>query len=104
MASFLVPRMTGGVGISPADQDAIYVMIRNEMRLIAMEDAAAVQEGAAFFEDEGAENSMQGVQEAARRHHNQDDMDLFDEINQHCLDQQQLQNPEEMEETQGTVS
>ena len=96
MASFLDPRMKGGVGISPADQDAIYLMIRDEMRLIAMEDAA-VEEGAAFFEDEVAENGAQGVQEAARRHRNQDDMDIFDEINQHYLDQQQLQNPEEME-------
>jgi len=70
--------MKGGVGISLADQDAIYVMIRNKMRLIAIEDAAAVQEGTAFFEDEGAENSMQGVQEAGRRHHNQDDIDIFE--------------------------
>jgi len=54
------------------------------MRLIAMEDAAA-QEGAAFFEDDGAKNGLQGVQEAARRHHNHDDMDIFDEINQHLI-------------------
>ncbi len=37
---------------------------------------------------------MQGVEQAAigQRHHNQDDvdMDIFDEINQHYLDQQQL--------------
>ena len=89
--------MKGVVGISPADQNAIYIVIRNEMRLIAMEDAAA-QEGAAFFEDDGAKNGLQGVQEAARRHHNHDDMDIFDEINQHYLDQQP------MEETKGMIS
>ena len=44
---------------------------------------------------------MQGVQEAARRHNYQDGMDIFDEINKHYLDQQQLQNPEELERNTG---
>jgi len=88
MASFLDPRMKGGVGFSPADQDAIYQIIRDEMRLIAVDGAA--------FEDEVAErNGMQGVKQAPIRQHNLDDADIFDEINQHFLDQQQLRTPEQ---------
>ncbi len=76
MVSLLYPRMKGGVGFSPADQDAIYLMIRDEIRLIAMDGAA--------FEDEVAErNGRQGAEQAAIRQHTQDDADIFDEINQH---------------------
>jgi hypothetical protein len=88
MASFLDPRMKGGVGISPQDQDSIYLEIRNEMRLIA-------REGAAIERDVEVQerNDIDNVEQAARRNH--DDMDIFDEIHQHYLDQQQLRNLEQ---------
>ncbi len=50
MASFLEPQMKGGISFSPADQDAICLMIRDEMRLIAVDGAA--------FEDEVAERNL----------------------------------------------
>jgi hypothetical protein len=51
-----------------------------------------VGEGDAFEGDvEVAErNGMKGVEQEARRHCNQDYVDIFDEINQHCYDQPQL--------------
>ncbi len=95
MASFLDPWMKGGVGVSPADQDAIYLLIRDEMRMIA-------REGAAFEGDVvvAERNGMEGVEQEARRHHNQNDVDIFDEINQHYHDQQQQCNPEQVHENE----
>ena len=44
-------------------------------------------------------NGMEGVEQEARRHHNQDDA-LFDEINRHYDDQQQQRNPEQVQENE----
>jgi hypothetical protein len=82
--------MKGGAGVSPADQDAIYLAIRDEMRMIAREGAA--------FEGDVVVAERNGME--ARRHHNQDDVDIFDEINQHYHDQQQQRNPEHVHENE----
>jgi hypothetical protein len=88
MASFLDPRMKGGVGVSLPDQDAIFLAIRDEMRMIAREDAAF----------EGDEVVAERNDAEARQLHKQDDADIFDEINQHYHDQQQQRNPEHVHE------
>jgi hypothetical protein len=90
MASFLDPRMKGGAGISPEDQVFIYLEIRNVMKLIAREGAVIEHEV-----EVAERNDMDNVEQAARR--NQDDMDIFDEILQHYLDQQQLHNLEQVD-------
>jgi hypothetical protein len=88
IASFLDPCMKGGVGVSPADQDAIYLVIRDKMIMIAREGAA--------FEGDLVVAERNGAE--ARRHHNQDNANIFDEINQHYHDQQQQCNSEHVHE------
>jgi hypothetical protein len=56
-----------------------------------------VREGAAF-EGYAVVAERNGVE--ARRHHNQDDADIFDEINQHYHEQQQQCNPEHVHENE----
>jgi hypothetical protein len=90
MASFLDPRMKGGAGISPEDKDSIYFEIRNSMRWISREGAAIEHEV-----EVAERNDMDYVEQAASR--KQDDMDIFDEIHQHYLDQQQLCNLEQVD-------
>jgi hypothetical protein len=93
--SFLDPGMKGGVGVSTEDQDAIYLAIRDEIRMIARE-CAAFERDVVVAKRKG----MEGVEPEARRHHNQDDVDIFDEINHHYHDQQQQHNPEQVHENE----
>ncbi len=79
MASFLDPRMKGGVGISLEDRDAIYGSVRTSMIEIAVEVAAPRQV---------QQNQGEGhVQQHALQPVPPDDLDMFDEIYEHYLDQ-----------------
>jgi hypothetical protein len=76
MASFLDPRMKGGVGILDEDRNEIYDNIRQHLIIIANEDLAQL------------DNLEQQMEEQAEEHHVPrevrapplDDIDIFDEL------------------------
>ena len=81
MSSFLDPRMKGGVGIAPDDQDAIYAAIRSNMIEIASVNAE-VQPG-----DFDAEAHVQPEGPNNNNNNNNLDYEIFDEINHHFMAQ-----------------
>jgi hypothetical protein len=82
MASFLDPWMKGGVGISLEDRDAIYGSIRASMIEIAVEVAPPAQV------QQMNQNQGEGhVHQHALQPVPPDDLDMFDEMYEHYLDQ-----------------
>lgn len=93
MASLLDPRMKGGVGISPADNLFVIERIRDEMRLIAMEEVSQMedQHAVANTKNTALQPEQFELREGRRIRNADDDVDMFDELNEHFRNQQQQQ-------------
>jgi hypothetical protein len=80
MASFLDPRMKGGVGILEDDRNEIFSHIRQHMIDIAHEEIAQQQQPHVHQAQEQAQVEVQQVPRQIRPLP-QDDLDIFDELN-----------------------
>jgi len=81
MASFLDPRTKGGVGLSDEDKRQIYDQIRSAIIDIGAEEIAQ------NVPDGHEQEQEQRIQQHQQRPMPVDELDIFDEINNHYLDQ-----------------
>jgi hypothetical protein len=94
MASLLDPRMKGGVGIPPQDLEQIWLEVKDEVIRIALDDADA--DDLDHLDQQEPQNGGEQQQQHVpfhQRHQQNEAMDnMFDELNEHYLEEQALRN------------
>jgi hypothetical protein len=86
MASLLDPRMKGGIGIPSQDKEQIWAAIKDEVIRIAIEDADV--DVIDQDQEPNEEDEDQHRVHRHQRHHNDAIDNMFDELNEHYLEEQ----------------